>query len=299
MESAVRTMNSQPRAIISFTSKSCALVFIAIFLSRLFFLMSAGGSVPFWDQWGGENSIFSAFESGSLTLAQMFAPHNEHRIFWTRLLTIILFELNGHQWDNQVEAFASNFIYSISLTIPVLITSIKSHKNQAISVAVAVTLMGILPFGWENTLVGFQSQFYINTLLAFIAIAVSSFGAIKLRTAITLTILILASLASMANGVLTAFACAGVLIARGANQRDLQSRRDACCICHAAWNRWLHHHPFPSVPRTVEGPGYLRSGFRITDNKQLATLARNRPISFICSSCILDADSRTQSPDSN
>lgn len=220
----MRTMNPQPRAIISFTSKSCALVFIAIFLSRLFLLMSAGGSVPFWDQWGGENSIFSAFESGSLTLAQMFAPHNEHRIFWTRLLTIILFELNGHQWDNQVEAFASNFIYSISLTIPVLITSIKSHKNQAISVAVAVTLMGILPFGWENTLVGFQSQFYINTLLAFIAIAVSSFGAIKLRTAIALTILILASLASMANGVLTAFACAGVLIARGANQRDLLNR---------------------------------------------------------------------------
>ncbi|WP_146090473.1 hypothetical protein [Xanthomonas bromi] len=208
----------------SFTSTTCALVFIAIFVSRLFLLMSAGGSVPFWDQWGGENSIFSAFENGSLTLAQMIAPHNEHRIFWTRVITVFLFELNDHQWDNQIEALISNIIYSLSLTVPVLIASVTGQKHQAIAVAAAVTLMGILPFGWENTLVGFQSQFYINTLLAFFAITVSSFGGARYRTASCLTILILASFASMANGVLTAFTCAGVLIARGLTQRDLLTR---------------------------------------------------------------------------
>ncbi|WP_160318683.1 hypothetical protein [Xanthomonas arboricola] len=90
--------------------------------------------------------------------------------------------------------------------------------------------MGALPFGWENTLVGFQSQFYINSLLAFTAIAVVSFGGIGYRTGVLLSLLILGSFASMANGVLTAFACAGLLMCRGVFQPSLFRRGLALAV---------------------------------------------------------------------
>ncbi|XHH29145.1 hypothetical protein WIW49_19005 [Xanthomonas euroxanthea] len=179
---------------------------------------------------GGENSIFSAFENGTLSLKEMLAAHNEHRIFWTRLLTLALYEINGQQWDNQVESFASNLIYCLALAIPVAVASTNCGNHQKISVAASVILMGTLPFGWENTLVGFQSQFYINSLLALTAIAVVSFGGIGYRTGVLLSLLILGSFASMANGVLTAFACAGLLICRGVVQPSLFRRGLALAV---------------------------------------------------------------------
>lgn len=199
----------------------CIVVFAAIATARLLILMAGGASVPFWDQWGGENSIFSAFHNGTLTWEAMFAAHNEHRIFWTRLLTIALFEINGKQWDNQVEAALSNLIYCLALLVPLLIASLNQRKIQIFSVALVVLLAGSLPFGWENTLVGFQSQFYINTLLAMLAIATAALSGIGVRTIAVLSLLVLFSFASMANGVLTAFACAAVLVARGVADRRL------------------------------------------------------------------------------
>ncbi|MCC4599005.1 hypothetical protein [Xanthomonas melonis] len=212
------------------TTYFCLFLIILIFSARLFTLMSGGSSIPFWDQWGGENSIFTAFENGTLSLKEMLAAHNEHRIFWTRLLTLALYEINGQQWDNQVESFASNLIYCLALAIPVAVASTNCGSHQKISVAASIILMGTLPFGWENTLVGFQSQFYINSLLAFTAIAVVSFGGIGYRTVVLLSLLILGSFVSMANGVLTAFACAGLLICRGVVQPSLFRRGLALAV---------------------------------------------------------------------
>src|SRR5215467_15527584 len=45
---------------------------------------------------------------GTLTLADMFAQHNEHRIFFTNLVTIILARLT--QWDVRYGIYVSFFL---------------------------------------------------------------------------------------------------------------------------------------------------------------------------------------------
>ncbi|MBZ2495560.1 hypothetical protein [Xanthomonas perforans] len=116
----------------------CIGTFVVLATSRFMLLMAAGSSVPFWDQWGGENAIFSAFQNGSLTWQQLLSAHNEHRIFWTRLLTIILFNVNGQQWDNQLEAVVSSGIYCVALTIPVLFAAQALTRFKAIAMTLVV-----------------------------------------------------------------------------------------------------------------------------------------------------------------
>ncbi|WP_133125618.1 hypothetical protein [Xanthomonas prunicola] len=202
----------------------CIGTFILLATLRFMLLMAAGSSVPFWDQWGGENAIFSAFQNGSLTWQQLFSAHNEHRIFWTRLLTIILFNMNGQQWDNQLEAVVSSGIYCAALTIPVFFAAQALNRFKAIAMTLAMILAGALPFGWENTLVGFQSQFYINSLLAFLAIGACAYTNFRGPVCILPLVIIGASMLAMANGVLTAFCCAGVLSLRSFTDAGIRIR---------------------------------------------------------------------------
>ena len=49
---------------------------------------------------GGEPVL--PYSSGGLTWRQMFTLHNEHRIFFTRVLAMALVILNG-QWDPHLQ----------------------------------------------------------------------------------------------------------------------------------------------------------------------------------------------------
>ncbi|MCF5926926.1 hypothetical protein L2216_07225, partial [Xanthomonas perforans] len=162
--------------------------------------------------------------NGSLTWQQLLSAHNEHRIFWTRLLTIILFNVNGQQWDNQLEAVVSSGIYCVALTIPVLFAAQALTRFKAIAMTLVVILAGALPFGWENTLVGFQSQFYINALLAFFAISACAYTSFRSPLCILPLMIVGASMLAMANGVLTAFCCAGVLSLRSLTDPEIRIR---------------------------------------------------------------------------
>ena len=54
--------------------------------------------MPYWDQWDEARDLFRPWLKGQLTWGMLFAPHNEHRIFFTRVLDLLVIRLNG-QWD--------------------------------------------------------------------------------------------------------------------------------------------------------------------------------------------------------
>ena len=190
---------------------ACTALLILAILGRYLFLLAGVGSVGFWDQWGGESGLFAPFLDGNLTLSQLIAPHNEHRILWTRLLTLAIFEINDRQWDNAVEAIISNAIYCLAMLIP-LRASARSGSNLIFAiVATTIALNLFLPIGWENTLVGFQSQFYISQLSAFSAIYLCAFSPVRPLIIVAIIGICSASLFSMANGTLIALACVGVI----------------------------------------------------------------------------------------
>jgi hypothetical protein len=127
--------------------------------------------VPFYDQWDAEaNELFAPNLQGQLTASSFFAPHNEHRIVLTRLLALGLFEANNKMWDPKLEMLVNSVIVGVMAVViaSLLIRSLPSGLAGKIWVAVA--LVWILPYGWENTLSGFQSQFYLMLLFSFLTL---------------------------------------------------------------------------------------------------------------------------------
>lgn len=145
-------------------------VFFLVFGARLWLIEQYASDVPFWDQWDAEGYfILKPWVEGHLTLQPLFAAHNEHRIVLTRLLTIGLFALN-RQWDPLVEMTVNAGLCSLLavLIAAVLLRSLPRHQSWPALVLLIVLF--VLPFSWENTLSGFQSQFYFLVLFSFIAI---------------------------------------------------------------------------------------------------------------------------------
>lgn len=199
----------------------CAAALLFIAGTRFALLVLYSGSVPFWDQWDAENQLLLSFQDGSLSLTQLVAPHNEHRIFWTRLLGLALFVLNGRQWDNTLEAIAANSIYCLALLIPIFAVLRNLPLKAALSCTLIAAMGGVLPFAWENTLVGFQSQFYIGLFFSLAAFYIAATASTRFSTALILIFLSVAAYLSMASGVFAIVSVCGVLLFRGTVDKSL------------------------------------------------------------------------------
>ena len=129
-----------------------------------------GNPVPYWDQWDGEAAtLYAPFASGTLTWAGLIEPHNEHRILTTRLYALGLYVANG-QWNPLLQMAANALVLAAVL---VAITGWLGRALQAgsrVALCIFCAAFFSVPFSWENTLAGFQTQFYFNLLFSFTAL---------------------------------------------------------------------------------------------------------------------------------
>src|SRR5580698_9607098 len=78
-------------------------LFLIGLAAKLQLILGSNGSLPYLDQWNGEaGNVFLPHFAHQLSFADLFRAHNEHRIFWTRLLALIELSING-QWDAQFQ----------------------------------------------------------------------------------------------------------------------------------------------------------------------------------------------------
>lgn len=146
------------------TQASRLLIFLGIGLlilsGKLWFLHEGGFSVPYWDQWDSESELtFYPLLEGRLSAWDLFSPHNEHRIVLTKLTAIGLLEANG-QWDSLFECAFNAVLHVGSALFLLFLAHRWCERRWQIPFAALVVLFFTLPFSWENTLAGFQSQFY-------------------------------------------------------------------------------------------------------------------------------------------
>lgn len=154
------------------------LVFGIVLLARTIYVSLYAMPVPYWDQWDSEGAfLLIPWEDSALTWAQMFAPHNEHRIFWSRVLSLGLYEASGESWNNQTLAYiSSGILAAVAATIATLAwRSRAALPARAISVLMLLAL-GTLPFAWENIPAGFQNQFYFMMLWGTIGIILTVYS---------------------------------------------------------------------------------------------------------------------------
>jgi hypothetical protein len=146
---------------------ACLALFLVVFGARLHLVDRFGSSVPFLDQWNGEASaVYLPYLNGTLGWADLFTAHNEHRPVLTRLEGLVLLVADG-QWNPLLQMVVNATIIAVAATmLAYAIWTLAGRRHLAV-IVIAVAICFAAPHGWENTLAGFQSQFYYLNLAAF------------------------------------------------------------------------------------------------------------------------------------
>ena len=232
-------------------------LFLIVVGARFWLIERYSTAMPYWDQWDGIGGlILKPWLEGHLDFHAFFVPHNEHRIVLTRLLSLAVFAANG-QWDNLLEcAVNAVFVGLSAVCFAGTLTSFLDRKHPRL-VFLAVAVYFVLPFGWENTLCGFQSQNYFLNLFSVLTIWGLGFRALGSRGWwVGLAGLVLACL-SMATGFFAAVVAGVTVTSKGwSNRRRLNvGETVTLCICIAtAAVGWFTHVEVPAhASLRVEG----------------------------------------------
>jgi len=175
-----------------------------------------GSSVPFWDQWDAEvDSLYRPFLEGSLRITDLFASHNEHRIFTSKVLSLGLFILNKGVFDPMFEMYVNAILHVGALVMLLFLMQKGLPGNMKPLLFTFATILFAVPFGSDNTLAGFQSSFYFLMLFSFLLLwSVHRFESAPLKWITGIVLAAFLSFFSVASGSLSIAAAAGLLFVR-------------------------------------------------------------------------------------
>jgi len=121
-----------------------------------------GGNLPYWDQWE-EYDLFHLVQQHSLTIQDLFAQHNEHRLFFPRLLLIsaTIFAPNT-DWAELWISWTLACLSSLCLWRLSRYTGWSGMKGLLLLTGANILLFNVL--AWEDWLWGFQIGFLLPGL---------------------------------------------------------------------------------------------------------------------------------------
>ena len=197
-----------------------AVFFLVVLGAKLWTIQLWTTNLPHWDQWDEARMLFQPWLEGTLTWRDFFIPHNEHRIVFTRLLDLLEVKLNG-QWDIYLQTVVNAVIHtSYGCGLAVVFWHFTGRQYAGLICCLLVPLFA-LPFAAENTINGFQSEFYFTNIFSAVAILGLGFG--KPCGKFWFAGLLAAGCAifAMASGFLAAAAVIGLMILRAVKRRGL------------------------------------------------------------------------------
>jgi len=174
-----------------------------------------GNPTPYWDQWDAEAArLYKPWVEGDLEVADLVEPHNEHRIFTTRLVHLALFELMGRRWDPLAQMYGNAFLHAAAVLFLVVFACSAVPPHLRPFLCMFASVLFFVPFGWENTLSAFQAQFYLLLIQSVALLWICSTRAINTSDGIWCLLLAAGLVLTMASGALGVLAAAGVLAFR-------------------------------------------------------------------------------------
>ena len=140
-------------------------LFLIVIGSRAIVINYAGSATPYADEWDGEAAnLLKPYLQGALTTRDLFRAHNEHVIFFTRLLTLGIFNLSGY-WDVVLQMIANAILDAVTIVAISYALSRPLRWAWATAAMILSALVNALPLSYDNILLGFNTHFYL--LLAF------------------------------------------------------------------------------------------------------------------------------------
>jgi hypothetical protein len=182
--------------------------------AKLMLIRAYGSDVPYMDQWDAQAGLlYIPAAEHHLTPQLFWWPHNEHRVLLTRLTNYGL-TIANRQWDPLLEMSVNAALHAALAAALLALARRQTRGGAFVGVALVVAALFALPFAWENTLAGFQSQFYFLawTALGFLwlALPAAPLGA-RWWAGVAVG---LVGLGSMSSGFLCAAAALGVVALR-------------------------------------------------------------------------------------
>jgi hypothetical protein len=142
----------------------------AVLGAKLLLIAHAGIPTPYWDQWDAEAvGLYLPYFSGTLSPERWLAFHNEHRIVLTRLHAFALLWLSG-TWDPVLQMLANAVVHLAGIALLAVLLGRLLDRAGLLLFLAFVTLLFATPLGWDNTLGGFQIQFYYLILLSLLSL---------------------------------------------------------------------------------------------------------------------------------
>ena len=195
-------------------------LFLVILGAKLLLIKVYGVPMPYGDQWNEANDLFKPWMAGHLTRGELFAPHNEHRIFFTRVLDLFEIWLNG-QWDPIMQMVVSGMIHAgYACGLAYYLWALTGRKHLALICLLLIPFFA-LPFAAENTLQGFQSQMYflsIVSLIAMVGLGLKKPGSIGWYGGLLAAVM---ALFTMGSGLLASLVVVGLMMARSLRERRI------------------------------------------------------------------------------
>ena len=142
-----------------------ASLFLILLGTRALLIRYAGSPLPFLDEWEADGArLLLPYIQGKLTISDLFIPINEHRIFFTKLLVLLIFNVSGY-WDVVLQMIVNSVLDSATVVAIAYTLSRVLRGELAVAAIVLSTLINAAPFGYDNAVLGFNTHFYL--LLAF------------------------------------------------------------------------------------------------------------------------------------
>jgi len=179
-------------------------IYIIPVLLLLWYIITYSVNVPYWDQWS-LIATFNEYASGDIKFSDFFRQHNEHRIFFPRIIfTTLAF---ASKWNTIIELCFSVFLAILSFLAIYKMSEINNNKNKrSFHIINIITCILIFSLGqYENFIWGFQIAWVlVNIMLiasVFILHALKSWS-INLRQFVSSLCCLIASF-SMAHGLVS------------------------------------------------------------------------------------------------
>jgi hypothetical protein len=113
---------------------------------------------------------------GTYQWQDLFAAHNEHRVFTGRILALALFFLNGRILDAMVEMAANAVLHAGALLVLLYgLERLLPTRQLKLSFFLLAAIFLSVPYGWENILTN-NSSFYFVMLFSFVFLWALAYG---------------------------------------------------------------------------------------------------------------------------
>jgi hypothetical protein len=144
---------------LKFSSKFIFIPFIIVAVLMFVAIIHYGVNTPFWDQWEMV-PLFEAVSHHTLSLADLWRQHNEHRTFFPNIVLLICAYIT--HWNTHIEMLVGLCFAIVSASLIVLMLKKSIVKLWlGLIAAVLIAVWFFSPVQWEDWLWGWQVEWFM------------------------------------------------------------------------------------------------------------------------------------------